>query len=568
MANPVEYIEDIEEAVKISFYYVPMAEENFPIDEMGAHSLTFQGKRYQFSPTVLRYSPFLMNQFKSIKAGEELNLSFKYGKSAQAFDLMMKLLSGFKEVVIPKKEYVQFLIILDELKVDDKTRCKERTEELILAKLDDQHIFEAYEMAINLEKASLKDKCVEMLTSRKFKPIIYLKEKLNKISEKVFLSIMQDHYEKRKENQDPSNSLQAKELVLVINDYCIANYPDENERKEKMAKYKQQFLAATSDEAFETLYDDKSLKDEKFLKMHLDFVQSHLLKVEKQIQTLTNENASLKVQLEKLEKLPEENAYLQKQLELILEQNHLMKATNEELKVKLEALNLKAEVHSNEHNKIIEAIKEQFDQFKLSLLHPKLSEPPSVALNGESSLIDDSHNAKLHEWILQSESPANPGSTLHLNLVYKGSRDGFKYKAFHEKCDNKSSTITVIKSKDYGRIFGGYTQQTWNFLGNGSWIPKNDASSFLFSLTHNERYPHSKDGKAICINKDCLMCFGNSYSIKIYENCNARNDNYTIFPDNFICSKFNTETVESRAYLAGSDKFIVEEIEVFHITWV
>jgi len=387
---------------------------------------------------------------------------------------------------------------------------------------------------------------------------------------------MQDHYEKRKQSQDPSTSLQAKELVLVINDYCIANYPDENERKEKIAGYKQKFLIATSDDSFETLYNDKSLQDEKFLRMHLDFVQAHLVKVEKQIQALTNENASLKAQLVKLEKLPEENAHLKKQLELILEESHLMKA-------KLEALELKAEVHSNEHNKIIEAIKEQFDHFKLSLVEPPkqnptlnlteartsiMSEPPSVVVNGQSSLINDSNNARLREWILQSESPTNPLSTLHLSLIYKGSRDGFTYNAFHEKCDNKSSTITVIKSKDHGRIFGGYTKATWTLVGGISYNEKNDESSFIFSLTYNERYPHSKSGRAILVYGGYLTIFGKSSTVLIHENCNSRNDNYTIFPDSFICSKFRTETVESKAYLAGSDKFTVEEIEVFHITWV
>jgi len=387
---------------------------------------------------------------------------------------------------------------------------------------------------------------------------------------------MQDHYEKRKQSQDPSTSLQAKELVLVINDYCIANYPDENERKEKIAGYKQKFLIATSDDSFETLYNDKSLQDEKFLRMHLDFVQAHLVKVEKQIQALTNENASLKAQLVKLEKLPEENAHLKKQLELILEESHLMKA-------KLEALELKAEVHSNEHNKIIEAIKEQFDHFKLSGVEPPkqnptlnlaetrtsiISEPPSVVVNGQSSLINDSNNARLREWILQSESPANPLSTLHLSLIYKGSRDGFTYNAFHEKCDNKSSTITVIKSKNHGRIFGGYTKATWTLVGNGYYTNKNDDSSFLFSLTYNERYPHKKNSeRAICVNSTHLPVFG-SADMVINDNCNSRTNNYTNFPGSFTCDKFNTQTEESKAYLAGSHKFSVEEIEVFHITWI
>ena len=42
-------------------------------------------------------------------------------------------------------------------------------------------------------------------------------------------------------------------------------------------------------------------------------------------------------------------------------------------------------------------------------------------------------------------------------LLYRGSRDGWKNKDFHDRCDNKGATVTVIKSSK-GRISGGYTQ--------------------------------------------------------------------------------------------------------------
>ena len=44
-------------------------------------------------------------------------------------------------------------------------------------------------------------------------------------------------------------------------------------------------------------------------------------------------------------------------------------------------------------------------------------------------------------------------------LLYRASRDGWASSTFHSYCDNKGSTVTVIKSGN--NIFGGYTEQSW-----------------------------------------------------------------------------------------------------------
>ena len=33
-------------------------------------------------------------------------------------------------------------------------------------------------------------------------------------------------------------------------------------------------------------------------------------------------------------------------------------------------------------------------------------------------------------------------------LLYRGSKDGWKYKDFHDRCDGKGGTITLFKVKD------------------------------------------------------------------------------------------------------------------------
>ena len=49
------------------------------------------------------------------------------------------------------------------------------------------------------------------------------------------------------------------------------------------------------------------------------------------------------------------------------------------------------------------------------------------------------------------------GENKQFELLYRGTRDGFGSKEFHQKCDGKGPSLTLIKSKPFGRIFGGYT---------------------------------------------------------------------------------------------------------------
>ena len=51
-----------------------------------------------------------------------------------------------------------------------------------------------------------------------------------------------------------------------------------------------------------------------------------------------------------------------------------------------------------------------------------------------------------------------------LNLVYRGSRDGFGASDFHQKCDSRPNTLTILKANT-GSIFGGFTQNEWNQIG-------------------------------------------------------------------------------------------------------
>ncbi len=68
-------------------------------------------------------------------------------------------------------------------------------------------------------------------------------------------------------------------------------------------------------------------------------------------------------------------------------------------------------------------------------------------------------------------------------MIYRGTKDGFKGKDFHRKCDNQGNTFGILKteSNDGGqvKISGWYTDIQWTsyeFYKSGS------GNSFLFLL--------------------------------------------------------------------------------------
>jgi len=185
---------------------------------------------------------------------------------------------------------------------------------------------------------------------------------------------------------------------------------------------------------------------------------------------------------------------------------------------------------------------------------------PINRFNVESKIMDSQHCETLYEWVSQSQA-----KKFQLKMIYQATRDGFTANSFHEKCDDQGATISLIKSKDHGRIFGGYTTKSWRCNGRGRCVADSDA--FVFSLTHNEKYHCHEPQHAIYTHPKFLMVFGVGGDIGIKDNAHTDAEcAWTNFPFRYQCEKLKDvcHTI-ANCHLAGSEKFTVEEIEVYQV---
>ena len=126
---------------------------------------------------------------------------------------------------------------------------------------------------------------------------------------------------------------------------------------------------------------------------------------------------------------------------------------------------------------------------------------------------------KLYEWT----------ECKRMELIYRGTRDGMNSSAFHNKCDNKGETITLIKIEK-GNIFEGYTSISWN--NNDCW--HSSPESFIFTLsniyyTEPTKFPSKNDQKEIRHYSNHGPVFGVGCDLGAYGDI-LNSDDWSYFP--------------------------------------
>ena len=149
-----------------------------------------------------------------------------------------------------------------------------------------------------------------------------------------------------------------------------------------------------------------------------------------------------------------------------------------------------------------------------------------------------------------------------LSLIFRASRDGYKVSDFHRLCDDKPRTLVIIQS-NFGNIFGGYSTHPWKSYLQGQYVEDPDA--FLFSLTYHTKHKQMKNNEfALYLNKNYGPVYGKGYDLCVKDECNKKLNNYSRLGNSFLAPA-EMELEDNYSYFGGSERFSIDEYEVFEI---
>jgi hypothetical protein len=152
-----------------------------------------------------------------------------------------------------------------------------------------------------------------------------------------------------------------------------------------------------------------------------------------------------------------------------------------------------------------------------------------------------------------------------ISLLWRGSRDGFKAREFHRRCDGHANTLTVILDRE-GNIFGGFTPVKWESVEGGKFKADDSLKSFVFTLKNPHNIPARRFALKAEKKEYTIYCHserGPSFGNDIYvsDNCNANTGSAT-----FLGRAYTNDTgLRGQIVFTGSQYFQVREIEVFAI---
>ncbi|KAL7482624.1 hypothetical protein ACHAW6_008290 [Cyclotella cf. meneghiniana] len=168
----------------------------------------------------------------------------------------------------------------------------------------------------------------------------------------------------------------------------------------------------------------------------------------------------------------------------------------------------------------------------------------------DSKIIQNAgHSKLLRDWL--SKDIYNG----YLILLYRSSRDGRCDATFHQKCDKKGATITVIETIE-GYIIGGYTDLPWT---KGTGYGCTDSSkAFLFTISKLDDGAASK--LPIAQNYQCAIynnpssgpTFGSGFDLQV--------------KGAYLCLKTGNTYHPALNNLKGNHTFTIKEMEVFQVT--
>ena len=136
--------------------------------------------------------------------------------------------------------------------------------------------------------------------------------------------------------------------------------------------------------------------------------------------------------------------------------------------------------------------------------------------------------------------------------MFRASENNYRAANFHTKCDGKNNTVTIVETKN-GRIFGGFTDASWN-QNSSSYI--SGSNGFIFSLDNNDIY-YNKNGSYNIYGHSSYGPYFGSGDFYISDNCNTNNSSEAMG---------NAYDNNGKRYpLTGYSSYVVKDYEVFQL---
>lgn len=163
----------------------------------------------------------------------------------------------------------------------------------------------------------------------------------------------------------------------------------------------------------------------------------------------------------------------------------------------------------------------------------------------------------IYNWIKEKTKK----NSIKFELIFKMSRDGSNCKDFHNSCDNKGPTLTLIQTTK-NKIFGGFTPLNWRCEKDKDREIKCDESlqTFIFSLNTMKKYDLlNKEDYAITCSINHGPNFGN-WNFMVEEDMKQGK----IFA-NENCTFIFNKVLELTGGKGEKDIFETKELEVFKV---
>ncbi|KAL4224202.1 Interferon induced protein 44 [Mactra antiquata] len=172
--------------------------------------------------------------------------------------------------------------------------------------------------------------------------------------------------------------------------------------------------------------------------------------------------------------------------------------------------------------------------------------------------LKDEDMAQLETWI-------GKGSK-QFTLLYAITRDGCNPNTFHQLCDNKGPTVTVLYNQQ-GSVYGGYTNINWS----GNVGHKTDAGAFLFQLKFDNKktlskFPSNGNGNDMYSRQNYGPTFGGGHDLHTFSGNIGNSGGYFQLNGYLTIGTGYTNTIGINMNNINNGNMNVTELEVYQVT--